>query len=162
MMAWNTNLGRCSMQCLVGIEVQSLLQCIPQVICRVLRDVTLEGLVSASLRPSHLSTSATRYEELCAGQVVEGEMMSANEVGIVVKLGEGLRALVRKNDIGEVRVNKPSSRFKVSFYALVTHDSLLCVARTVSPCGCATFRPGGAECVSSRFCVFLSDGNGGT
>lgn len=60
------------------------------------------------------------------GEVVEGEMMSVNEVGIVVKVGEGLRALVRKNDIGEVRVNNPSSRFKVSFcFARITKSSSL-------------------------------------
>lgn len=34
--------------------------------------------------------------------------------GLLVKLGEGVRALVQKNHLGDTAVKNPSSRFKVN------------------------------------------------
>lgn len=77
--------------------------------------------MSASLRPSTLSAAVLRYEDLSPSLLVEGEVVSVQDYGLLVKLGEGVRAIVLRNHLGEVSVKNPRNRFKVkgSFRELV-------------------------------------------
>ena len=47
-------------------------------------------------------------------------MAAVEAFGLLVKLGEGVRALVPKNHLGDVAVKNPKARFKVSllWYAM--------------------------------------------
>lgn len=73
----------------------------------------MEGWSAASLRPSVLSAAVLRYQDLRAGVPVEGEVAAVEPFGLLVKLGEGVRALVPKNHLGDVAVKNPKARFKV-------------------------------------------------
>lgn len=77
----------------------------------------VEGWSAASLRASVLSAAVLRYQDLKAGAVVEGEVAAVESFGLLVKLGEGVRALVPKNHLGDVTVKNPKARFKASFFA---------------------------------------------
>jgi len=73
----------------------------------------VEGWSAASLRPSVLSAAVLRYQDLEAGAAVEGEVAAVEAFGLLVKLGEGVRALVPKNHLADVAVKNPKARFKV-------------------------------------------------
>lgn len=73
----------------------------------------VEGWAAASLRPSVLSAAVLRYQDLAVGDSVEGEVAAVEAFGLLVKLGEGVRALVPKNHLGDVKVKNPKARFKV-------------------------------------------------
>lgn len=84
-----------------------------QVQCRVTGSSLVEGWSAASLRPSVLSAAVLRYQDLRAGSLVEGEVAAVEAFGLLIKLGEGVRALVPKNHLGDVTVKNPKTRFKV-------------------------------------------------
>ncbi|CAM9531056.1 unnamed protein product, partial [Hapterophycus canaliculatus] len=81
--------------------------------CRVTGSSLVEGWAAASLRPSVLSAAVLRYQDLEAGALVEGEVAAVESFGLLVKLGEGVRALVPKNHLGDVTVKNPKALFKV-------------------------------------------------
>ncbi|CAM9211625.1 unnamed protein product, partial [Ectocarpus sp. 12 AP-2014] len=81
--------------------------------CRVTGSSLVEGWAAASLRPSVLSAAVLRYQDLKPGSLVEGEVAAVEGFGLLVKLGEGVRALVPKNHLGDVTVKNPKARFKV-------------------------------------------------
>lgn len=54
-----------------------------------------------------------RYQDLEAGATVEGEVAAVEAFGLLVKLGEGVRALVPKSHLADVAVKNPKARFKV-------------------------------------------------
>lgn len=97
----------------------------------------VEGWSAASLRPSVLSAAVLRYQDLKPGSNVEGEVAAVESFGLLVKLGEGVRALVPKNHLGDVTVKNPKARFKASlgfcllwaFFAAVKNYWDFCVAR---------------------------------
>lgn len=74
----------------------------------------VEGWSAASLRPSILKAAVLRYQDLNPSALVEGEVAAVESFGLLVKLGEGVRALVPKNHLGDVTVKNPKTRFKVS------------------------------------------------
>lgn len=84
-----------------------------QVQCRITGSSLVEGWSAASLRPSVLKAAVLRYEDLKAGAPVEGEIAVVEAFGLLVKLGEGVRALVPKMHLGDVTVKSPKTRFKV-------------------------------------------------
>ncbi|CAM9794523.1 unnamed protein product, partial [Ectocarpus sp. 8 AP-2014] len=84
--------------------------------CRVTGSSLVEGWAAASLRPSVLSAAVLRYQDLKPGSLVEGEVAAVEAFGLLVKLGEGVRALVPKNHLGDVAVKNPKARFKVLLY----------------------------------------------
>lgn len=84
-----------------------------QVQCRITGSSLVEGWSAASLRPSVLKAAVLRYEDLKAGSPVEGEIAAVEAFGLLVKLGEGVRALVPKMHLGDVTVKSPKTRFKV-------------------------------------------------
>lgn len=73
----------------------------------------VEGWAAASLRPSVLSAAVLRYQDLAVGESVSGEIAAVEAFGLLVKLGEGVRALVPKNHLGDIAVKNPKARFKV-------------------------------------------------
>ncbi|CAM9504306.1 unnamed protein product, partial [Ectocarpus fasciculatus] len=81
--------------------------------CRVTGSSLVEGWAAASLRASVLSAAVLRYQDLKPGALVEGEVAAVEAFGLLVKLGEGVRALVPKNHLGDVTVKNPKARFKV-------------------------------------------------
>lgn len=85
-----------------------------QVRCRVTGSSLVEGWSAASLRPSVLQAAVLRYQDLEPAALVEGEVAAVEAFGLLVKLGEGVRALVPKNQLGDVTVKNPKARFKVS------------------------------------------------
>lgn len=48
-------------------------------------------------------------------------MSAVESFGLLVKLGEGVRALVQKNHLGDTAVKNPKSRFKVISLAIFLH-----------------------------------------
>lgn len=129
----------------------------------------MEGWSAASLRASVLSAAVLRYQDLKAGNVVEGEVAAVESFGLLVKLGEGVRALVPKIHLGDVTVKNPKSRFKASqrlcwrFFVLLffCHSSLLSsllfyfvdVRLSANCCGWAVFEmsPVVPNCPRCRF-----------
>lgn len=89
-----------------------------QVRCRVTGSSLVEGWSAASLRPSILQAAVLRYQDLKPSALVEGEVAAVESFGLLVKLGEGVRALVPKNHLGDVTVKNPKARFKVRFRLL--------------------------------------------
>eukprot|EP00903_Cladosiphon_okamuranus_P010099 g9564.t2 len=81
--------------------------------CRVTGSSLVEGWSAASLRPSILQAAVLRYQDLKPAALVEGEVAAVEAFGLLVKLGEGVRALVSKNHLGDVTVKNPKARFKV-------------------------------------------------
>lgn len=79
----------------------------------------VEGWAAASLRASVLSAAVLRYQDLQPGARVEGEIAAVESFGLLVKLGEGVRALVPKNHLGDVAVKNPKARFKVRWVIVV-------------------------------------------
>lgn len=75
----------------------------------------MEGWAAASLRPSVLSAAVLRYQDLKPAAVVEGEVQAVEAFGLLVKLGEGVRALVPKSHLADAGVKNPKTRFKVNF-----------------------------------------------
>lgn len=73
----------------------------------------MEGWAAASLRPSVLSAAVLRYQDLLPAAAVSGEVATVEAFGLLVKLGEGVRALVPKNHLADVTVKNPKARFKV-------------------------------------------------
>lgn len=89
-----------------------------QVKCRITGSSLVEGWSAASLRSSVLSAAVLRYQDLQAGAMVEGEIAAVETFGLLVKLGEGVRAVVPNIHLGDVAITNPKARFKVSFSSI--------------------------------------------
>jgi len=81
--------------------------------CRILNFHYLDGLVHVSMQPRVLEQSVLFIEDIQPGMDVQGEVVSIESFGVLLKLTHHLTALIPTLHLSDVHLKDPSKRFEV-------------------------------------------------
>ncbi|XP_062399126.1 protein RRP5 homolog [Sardina pilchardus] len=91
----------------------SHLQAQPELTCRITDFSPLEQLHLVSLRKSTIEAPFFRYNDLKAGQIVEGTIVSLARFGLFVKVTDHIKGMVPRIHMADVTLTNPEKKFTV-------------------------------------------------
>ena len=81
----------------------------------------LDGVLQASARPSVVSATVLRYEDLFPGQLVKCTVLTAESFGVLVKLADGVKGAIKNSHLldsgGDPEARKVSASVEFDSYA---------------------------------------------
>ena len=83
-----------------------------EVRCRIVGTMLFENALAASIQTSVVEAAVLRYDELQPGVAVQGEVFRVDDFGVLVRLGQGVRAVVTTMHLADVPVQNPAAKFK--------------------------------------------------
>ncbi|RVE75743.1 hypothetical protein OJAV_G00001770 [Oryzias javanicus] len=121
----------------------------PEHTCRILNFSPMEQIHFASLRKSVIEKLFYRYQDLKAGQVVEGTVSSLLSQGMVVHLSDHIKGLVPRTHLSDIVLKNPEKKY-------VPGMKVKCRVLSVEPEGKKLYLTRKKALVESPLPLFLS------
>ncbi|KAF6716045.1 RRP5-like protein [Oryzias melastigma] len=121
----------------------------PEHTCRILNFSPMEQIHFASLRKSVIEKLFYRYQDLKAGQVVEGTVSSLLSQGMVVHLSDHIKGLVPRTHLSDIVLKNPEKKY-------VPGMKVKCRVLSVEPEGKKLYLTRKKALVESSLPLFLS------
>ncbi|GBG61584.1 hypothetical protein CBR_g22381 [Chara braunii] len=73
----------------------------------------MDGIVNASMKKSVVEKNLMMYSEVRPGMVIQGTVVAVEYFGVLLELSQHVRAICPSEHLSEVRLSRPSAKFKV-------------------------------------------------
>lgn len=84
----------------------------PEHSCRILHFSPMEQMFFASLRKSMTASPHFRYQDIEAGQIVEGTVSALSNHGMMVKISDFIKGLVPRTHLSDILLRHPEKKYK--------------------------------------------------